>query len=28
MTAAAHFMKHRYLRFNAPPKIKAPVGVR
>jgi copper transport protein len=28
MTAAAHFMKHRYLRFNAPPKIKAPTGVR
>jgi hypothetical protein len=24
MTAAAHFMTHRYLRFNAPPSIKAP----
>jgi putative copper export protein len=28
MTAAAHFMKHRYLRFDAPPRIKVPVGVR
>jgi copper transport protein len=28
MTAAAHFMKHRYVRFNAPRKITAPVGVR
>ena len=24
MTAAAHFMTHRYTRFNAPPTIKAP----
>ena len=24
MTAAAHFMTHRYTRFNAPPKIKPP----
>jgi hypothetical protein len=24
MTTAAHFMTHRYLRFNAPPRIKAP----
>jgi copper transport protein len=24
MTAGAHFMRHRYLRFNAPPSIKAP----
>jgi copper transport protein len=28
MTAAAHFMKHRYVSFNAPPIIKAPTGVR
>jgi copper transport protein len=28
MTAQAHFMKHRYLRFNAPPRIKAPGGAR
>jgi len=28
MTAAAHFMKHRYTAFNAPPRIKAPTGVR
>jgi copper transport protein len=28
MTAAAHFMKHRYKAFNEPRKIKAPVGVR
>jgi len=26
MTAAAHFMTHRYTRFNAPPRIKAPRG--
>jgi copper transport protein len=25
MTTAAHFMTHRYLRFNAPPRIKAPI---
>ena len=24
MTAAAHFMFHRYLRFNAPVRISAP----
>ena len=24
MTTAAHFMTHRYTRFNAPPRIKAP----
>jgi copper transport protein len=24
MTTAAHFMTHRYLRFNAPPRIKPP----
>jgi len=24
MTTAAHFMRHRYLRFNAPPRIKPP----
>jgi copper transport protein len=28
MTAAAHFMTHRYTRFNAPRKIKAPGVVR
>jgi len=28
MTAAAHFMTHRYIRFNGPPKIRAPSGVR
>jgi len=28
MTTAAHFMTHRYLRFNAPPRIKAPTGAR
>jgi hypothetical protein len=28
MTAAAHFMRHRYTAFNALPKITAPVGVR
>jgi copper transport protein len=28
MTASAHFMKHRYTTFNAPRKIKVPVGVR
>jgi copper transport protein len=27
MTTAAHFMKHRYTRFNAPPRIRAPVRV-
>jgi hypothetical protein len=26
MTAAAHFMTHRYTRFNAPPRIKAPTS--
>jgi copper transport protein len=26
MTAAAHFMNHRYTSFNAPPRIKAPAG--
>jgi hypothetical protein len=26
MTAAAHFMTHRYTRFNGPRKIKAPGG--
>lgn len=26
MTAAAHFMRHSYTRFNAPPRIKAPRG--
>jgi copper transport protein len=25
MTTAAHFMTHRYVRFNAPPRIRAPV---
>jgi hypothetical protein len=24
MTAAAHFMRHRYTRFNAPRRIRAP----
>jgi len=28
MTTAAHFMTHRYRRFNAPPRIKAPAGAR
>jgi hypothetical protein len=28
MTTASHFMTHRYLRFNAPAKIKAPTDVR
>jgi hypothetical protein len=28
MTTAAHFMTHRYVRFNAPPRIKAPTGAR
>lgn len=28
MTTAAHFMKHRYLRFNAPVRITAPTDVR
>jgi hypothetical protein len=28
MTTAAHFMTHRYTRYNAPPRIKAPTGVR
>jgi copper transport protein len=28
MTAAAHFMTHRYTRFNAAPKIRAPGAVR
>ena len=27
MTTAAHFMRHRYMRFNAPPRIKAPTDV-
>jgi copper transport protein len=26
MTAAAHFMTHRYTSFNAPPRIKPPTG--
>jgi copper transport protein len=26
MTAAAHFMTHRYAAFNAPPRIKPPTG--
>jgi copper transport protein len=26
MTTAAHFMTHRYTRFNAPPRIKPPTG--
>jgi hypothetical protein len=26
MTAAAHFMTHRYTSFNAPARIKAPTG--
>jgi hypothetical protein len=28
MTAAAHFMMHRYIRFNGPRKIRAPTGAR
>jgi len=28
MTAAAHFMTHRYTSFNAPPRIKVPDGAR
>jgi copper transport protein len=28
MTAAAHFMRHRYIRFNGPRKIRAPSGAR
>ena len=28
MTAAAHFMTHRYTRFNGPRKIRAPSGAR
>jgi copper transport protein len=28
MTAAAHFMVHRYTRFNGPPAIRAPAGAR
>jgi copper transport protein len=28
MTTAAHFMTHRYTRFNAPPRIKAPGAAR
>jgi copper transport protein len=28
MTTAAHFMTHRYVRFNAPLRIKAPTGAR
>jgi len=28
MTTASHFMRHRYLRFNAPPRIKDPTGGR
>jgi hypothetical protein len=28
MTAAAHFMTHRYTRFNAPPRITAPSAAR
>jgi copper transport protein len=28
MTAAAHFMMHRYTRFNGPRKIRAPSGAR
>ena len=28
MTTTSHFMTHRYTRFNAPPRIKAPAGVR
>ena len=26
MTTAAHFMTHRYTRFNAPPRIEPPRG--
>jgi len=28
MTTAAHFMRHRYARFNAAPRIKAPTAAR
>jgi copper transport protein len=28
MTTAAHFMTHRYTKFNAAPRIKAPTGAR
>jgi hypothetical protein len=28
MTTASHFMRHRYERFNAPRKIRAPNHVR
>jgi copper transport protein len=28
MTTAAHFMTHRYTRFDAPPRIKAPTAAR
>jgi copper transport protein len=28
MTTAAHFMTHRYTRYNASPRIKAPTGAR
>jgi copper transport protein len=27
MTTAAHFMRHRYLQFNGPPRIKVPTDV-